>query len=87
MDTEQAETIGRELLATGHPADEIFAAWREGGLSILHSIQAWSHISGMSLRESKGIVHCSPAWSDLRIEHDRLHDELEKFSPEPSKSD
>jgi hypothetical protein len=33
----------------------------------------------MSLGESKQVVHCSRAWSDLRPQYDELHDELEKI--------
>ena len=79
IDTDEAEAIGLELLGAGHPTEEILAAWRERGLSILCSIQCLSHITGMTLGEAKEIVHGSVAWSDLRPEHDRLHDELEKL--------
>lgn len=80
ISTESAETLGRELLASGHTTDEVLLAWRERGLSILHSIQCFSHITGVSLGEAKSAVHYSDAWSDVRQEHDRFHHELKKLS-------
>ena len=78
IDTNNAEAIGRDLLAGGRTTEDVLAAWRESGLSILHSIQCLSHITGMSLGEAKTAVHLSGAWSDLRQEHDRFHDQLVK---------
>jgi hypothetical protein len=77
---EDAERLGRESLASGQTMEQILAIWRGLDLSILHSIQCLAHVTGMSLRESKQVVHCSRTWSDLRPQHDHLHDELEKIA-------
>jgi hypothetical protein len=82
IQTEDAERLGRESLASDHTIEEVLVIWRERGLSIVHSIQCLAHVTGMSLGEAKKTVHCSHAWSDMRPEHDRLHDELEKIAGE-----
>jgi hypothetical protein len=74
---EDAERLGRESLASGQTIEQLLTTWRGLDLSILHSIQCLAHVTGMSLLESKKAVHCSRAWSDLRPQNDRFHEELE----------
>jgi len=80
IELKDAERLGGEALASGKTIEDILLMWREHGLSILHSMQCLAHITGMPLGKAKETVHCSSAWSDLRPEHDRVHDESEKIS-------
>jgi hypothetical protein len=80
IELEDAERLGRDALATGSTIEDVLLMWRAHGLSILQCMQCLAHVSGLPLGKAKEMVHCSSAWSDLRAEHDRVHDELEKIS-------
>jgi hypothetical protein len=77
LDCESAERLGREWLNSGRKVEDILVMWRERGLSILRSIQALSHVTETSFGHAKATVHNSNAWSDMRGEYDRMHEELE----------
>jgi hypothetical protein len=47
------------------------------GSSIIDTIKFLKAERSLSLDEAKRRVHTSPAWADLRADHDRLHDVIE----------
>jgi hypothetical protein len=66
-----------DMQARGAPSEEILAYLRSNGASILESMRILKNVLGLSLAEAKQIVHFSETWSDMRDEHDRIHDVLE----------
>jgi ribosomal protein L7/L12 len=56
------------------PVDEVLLKLRNRGLSKIESIQALMIIRPMSLADAKRIVHGSPAWEDVRQDHDQMID-------------
>jgi hypothetical protein len=75
----------RRLLAEGKTQDEALTALRTKGLSIIECIIAVQKFRRCDLAEAKEIVHFSPAWADMREQHEKFHRELEEIANEIEK--
>jgi hypothetical protein len=74
----------RRKLADGKTTDDALAELRASGASIMECIRAVRQFRRCDLAEAKKIVHFSSAWADMREQHDRFHDELERAVQEIS---
>ena len=63
--------------AHGARNEEILGYLRANGASILESMRVFKNVLGLSLGEAKQIAHFSDTWSDMRDEHNRIHDVLD----------
>ena len=72
----------RKLLDDGAGLDSALAKIRERGATIIESIVAVRSVQKSDLVEAKRLVHDSPAWSDLRAQHEEFLDELERLEQE-----
>jgi hypothetical protein len=68
----------RRKLADGKTTDDALAELRASGASIVECIVAVRSFRRCDLAEAKTVVHHSPAWADMREQHDRFHAELEQ---------
>ena len=73
---EALENRAREMHAHGAPNEEILRYLRANGASILESMRVFKNVLGLSLGEAKQTVHFSDTRSDMRDEHNRMHDVL-----------
>ena len=72
----------RRKLADGKATDDALAELRASGASIVECMFAVQRFRRCDLAEAKKIVHFSSAWADMREQHDRFHDELERAAEE-----
>jgi ribosomal protein L7/L12 len=66
----------REALRRGIPLDAVLAALRQHGATPIESIKAVREVRGVGLGEAKQLVSTSPAWDDIREEHERFVEEI-----------
>lgn len=67
----------RQKLAEGKTTDDALVELRAAGASVCESIFAVEKVRHCGLAEAKKTVHFSPAWSDMREQHERFHAELD----------
>jgi ribosomal protein L7/L12 len=65
----------QEKLDQGVDLDTALTSLRSQGASILDSIKAVREVQAVSLGDAKQLVAGSPAWDDLREDHNRFIDE------------
>jgi hypothetical protein len=84
-DLTQYLALGRRLKAEGATTEKLLQAFRSSGVDIIGCMRLLTEINGLSLAEAKKVVHFSEAWADLREEHERFHERLEKAAMEVEK--
>jgi hypothetical protein len=77
----------RRKLADGKTTDDALVELRASGASIMECIFVVHRFRHCDLGEAKQVVHLSPAWADMREQHDRFHAELEQAAQEISDDD
>jgi hypothetical protein len=70
----------RRKLGDGKTLDAALTELRAEGVSIFESILAVEKIHKCGLADAKKAVHFSPAWADMRIGNEKLHQELEEIA-------
>ena len=72
----------RAMLETEIPMEEVLAALRRRGATVMQTITVIRGLTGISLREAKDLIHNSRAWSDvgreLATSHERLLDAIDE---------
>lgn len=71
--------IVKDMMSTGASLEDVIAFLRRQTGSKVKSMAVLSLATGISLNESKRVVHYSPAWSDLRERDDAFHEGVERI--------
>jgi hypothetical protein len=71
------EGMLRRSLEGGATMDQAIDELRLADASVIDCIKAVHTVRACDLGEAKRMVHCSPAWEELRKPHDSFHDDLE----------
>lgn len=68
-----------DLYRLGMSMDEVLAAMKERGLTMIQAIAASRRLFGVALGEAKTIVASHPSWAEAAAVSALLHDELIKL--------
>lgn len=68
----------QQLFAQGQSTEEVLIFLRSKECSKVESIVIISKIFGIDLQAGKEMVHNSNTWSDLREQHEKLHESLDE---------
>jgi len=74
-------------LRNGEDIDSSLSKIRTEGATIIDSIKAIRTVRGCDLREAKQLAHDSRAWADLKEQHARLHEDLDRLAQELDRED
>ena len=77
MDNATTLENARRMYEAGAPIDAIIKMMRNEGTSKVMSIRVLAEL-GVPLVDAKILVHESPVWSDVKVEHEQFAESLER---------